>query len=75
MREEDEDEEDDALDEDDVEELDDTAEEEAALGVDGVRDLTSAAFKLNEDNDEEIKEVETSAAVDSSINGRWRWTS
>ncbi len=75
MREEDEDEEDDALDEDDVEELDDTAEEEAALGGDGVRDLTSAAFKLNEDSDEEIKEVETSAAVDSSINGRWRWTS
>ena len=38
---------------------------ETAFG-DGVRALTSTAFKVNEDNDEDITEVETAAVAHSS---------
>jgi hypothetical protein len=53
------------LDEDD--DLDETAEEEAVFGGDGVRALTSATFRLSEDSFEDIAEVETAVAADASI--------
>jgi hypothetical protein len=46
--------------------LDDTAEEEAVFGGDGVRALTSTTFRLSEDNDEEIAEAETTVVDTSS---------
>ena len=50
------------MDEDD-EKLDETAEEDAAFGGDGVRARTSTAFRDSEDSDEEIAEVETEFVV------------
>ena len=49
--------------------MDDTAEGEAVFGGDGVRALTSTAFRVSEDNDEEIAEVEaeTSVVADNSV--------
>ena len=46
--------------------MDDTAEEEAVFGGDGVRALTSTTFRLSEDNDEEIAEAETTVVDTSS---------
>ena len=53
--------------EDEDDDLDETAEEEAVFGGDGVRALTSATFRLNEDSIEDIAAVETTVAADASI--------
>ena len=55
------------LDEDDAA-LDETAEEVAAFGGDGVRARTSTAFRASEDSNEEIAEVEAAVLVaDTSV--------
>jgi hypothetical protein len=46
--------------------LDETAEEGAVFGGDGVRALTSTAFRVNEDNCEKIGEVEITVVFDTS---------
>ncbi len=60
-----EDEDDAELDKDD-EELDETAEFESAFGGDGVRARTSTAFRVSEDSDEEIAELEAAAVADDT---------
>ena len=52
--------------EDEDDDLDETAEEEAVFGGDGVRARTSTTFKVNEDSDEDTTEAETAVVVDIS---------